>query len=141
MDKKGVPRPEGYKFQIEPREAAIVSRIFSEYQNGNAITRIVKTLNEEGVPGRSNSKMKWAHPSSFHGSQRLPRGTQRPVGRNPLTEILLNGTKSPLRKLLQQRKLPSTAVADVFSILIECHSLFFPPQKNALFSIDNALNH
>ena len=60
MDKKGVPRPEGYKFQIEPREAAIVSRIFSEYQNGDGITRIVKTLNEEGVPGRKNSKMKWA---------------------------------------------------------------------------------
>ena len=60
MDKKGVPRPEEYKFQIEPREATIVSRIFSEYQNGDAITRIVKTLNEEGVLGRKNSKMKWA---------------------------------------------------------------------------------
>jgi DNA invertase Pin-like site-specific DNA recombinase len=52
MDKKSRPRPDGYKMEIEPREAAVVLRIFQAYADGLAVTRTVRTLNEEGVPGR-----------------------------------------------------------------------------------------
>ena len=30
IDKKGIPRPEGYKFEFEPREAAVVVRVFTQ---------------------------------------------------------------------------------------------------------------
>ena len=60
VDKKGMPRPEGYKFEIEPREAEVVLRIFHEFRDGNSIHAIVKALNEEGIPGRNNVKQKWA---------------------------------------------------------------------------------
>ena len=46
VDKKGMPRPEGYKFEIEPREADIVLRIFNEFRDGSSIHAIVKALNE-----------------------------------------------------------------------------------------------
>lgn len=60
MDKKGRPRPEGYKMEIEPREAAVVLRIFKAYADGLALTRIVRMLNEEGVPGRLRSSKGWS---------------------------------------------------------------------------------
>ena len=60
VDKKGMPRPEGYKFEIEPREADVVLRIFHEFRDGSSIHAIVKALNEDGVPGRNNVKQKWA---------------------------------------------------------------------------------
>ena len=46
MDKKGRARPEGYKIEIDPREAAITARIHENYRDGYSISRIVKTLNE-----------------------------------------------------------------------------------------------
>lgn len=49
MDKKGRPRPEGYKMEIEPREAAIVLRIFKAYADGLSLTRIVRILNAEKI--------------------------------------------------------------------------------------------
>ena len=51
MDKKGRPRPEGYKMEIEPTEAATILRIFTSFADGESLTQIVKTLNEENVPG------------------------------------------------------------------------------------------
>jgi site-specific DNA recombinase len=60
MDKKGRPRPEGYKMEIEPREAAVVLRIFKSYADGLSLTRIVRMLNEEGIPGRMRSSKGWA---------------------------------------------------------------------------------
>jgi hypothetical protein len=51
MDKKGRPRPEGYKMEVEPKEAAVLLRIFTSYADGMPLTKIVKTLNEENVPG------------------------------------------------------------------------------------------
>ncbi len=60
MDKKGRPRPDGYKMEIEPREAAIVLRIFKTYADGLSLTRIVQTLNKEGVPGRIRSRKGWS---------------------------------------------------------------------------------
>lgn len=60
MDKKGRPRPDGYHMVIEPREAAIVLRIFKEFADGNAQAKIVKKLNEEQVPGRFRSSKGWS---------------------------------------------------------------------------------
>ena len=58
-DKKGRTRPEGYKHEIEEREASVVLRIFQAYVNGQSITGIVKLLNEEGVCGYQNVKKNW----------------------------------------------------------------------------------
>jgi site-specific DNA recombinase len=60
MDKKGRPRPEGYKMEIEPKEAAVVLRIFTAYADGMPLTRIVKTLNEESVPGAIREAKGWS---------------------------------------------------------------------------------
>jgi len=60
MDKKGRPRPEGYKPVIEPGEASVVLRVFREYVGGSSITGIVRTLNEEGVPGQFRSNKGWS---------------------------------------------------------------------------------
>ncbi len=60
MDKKGRPRPEGYKMEIEPKEAAIILRIFTSYADGMPLTKIVKTLNVENVPGAIRSAKGWS---------------------------------------------------------------------------------
>ncbi len=60
MDKKGRPRPEGFKMEIEPREAAVVLRIFQAYGEGMSLTKIVRMLNEEGVPGRFRASKGWS---------------------------------------------------------------------------------
>jgi len=60
MDKKGRPRPDGYKMEIEPKEAAIILRIFTSYADGLPLTKIVKTLNEENVPGAIRSAKGWS---------------------------------------------------------------------------------
>ena len=59
-DKKGRSRPEGYKIEIEPREADVVVRIFRAFADGKSLTAIVKFLNEEDVRGRKNEKKNWA---------------------------------------------------------------------------------
>jgi hypothetical protein len=46
--------------EIEPREAATVLRIFSEYGDGQSLTAIVKKLNREAVPGRIRSSKGWS---------------------------------------------------------------------------------
>jgi len=60
MDKKGRPRPEGYTMEIEPKEAAVVLRIFTSYAEGMPLTKIVKTLNEENVAGAIRSAKGWS---------------------------------------------------------------------------------
>ncbi len=60
MDKKGRPRPEGYRMEIEPREAAVVLRIFKAYAEGASLTGIVRALNAEDVPGRYRTKKGWS---------------------------------------------------------------------------------
>jgi hypothetical protein len=45
---------------IEPREAAVVLRIFQEFVEGKAESGIVKRLNQEGVQGRWRSKGGWS---------------------------------------------------------------------------------
>jgi site-specific DNA recombinase len=60
MDKKGRPRPEGYRMEIEATQAAVVLRIFTSYADGQALTQIVKTLNEESVPGSIRAAKGWS---------------------------------------------------------------------------------
>jgi site-specific DNA recombinase len=60
MDKKGRPRPDGYKMEIEPKEAAIILRICTSYAEGMSLTHIVKTFNEENVPGSIRSAKGWS---------------------------------------------------------------------------------
>ncbi len=60
MDKKGRPRPDGYRMEIEPREAAVVLRIFQAYGDGMSLTRVVRMLNEEGVAGRLRTSKGWS---------------------------------------------------------------------------------
>lgn len=60
VDKKGRPRPDGYKMEIEPKEAALVLRIFKAYDDGQAMTKIARELNEDNVPGRIRSSKGWS---------------------------------------------------------------------------------
>ncbi len=60
LDKKGRPRPEGYKFEILPGEAAIVLRVFQAYAQGLSVIRIVRMLNTEAVPGRMRTSKGWS---------------------------------------------------------------------------------
>ena len=60
LDKKGRPRPDGYKMEIEPKEAAVVLRNFTSYADGTPLTRIVRTLNEESVPGTIRAAKGWS---------------------------------------------------------------------------------
>ena len=60
MDKKGRPRPDGYRMQIEPAEAATVLRVFKAFADGRSITSIVQALNREGVRGRFRSSGGWS---------------------------------------------------------------------------------
>jgi DNA invertase Pin-like site-specific DNA recombinase len=60
MDKKGRPRPEGYKMEIEPTQAATIVRIFTSYADGMSLTQIVRTLNEENVPGSIRASKGWS---------------------------------------------------------------------------------
>ncbi len=60
MDKKGRPRPDGYGMEIEAGQAAVVMRIFTSYADGRSLTQIVKTLNEENVPGSIRSAKGWS---------------------------------------------------------------------------------
>lgn len=65
MDKKGRPRPEGYKMTIAPREAAVILRVFEEFVAGSSESHIVKRLNADGVPGRRRAKKGWS-PATVH---------------------------------------------------------------------------
>jgi site-specific DNA recombinase len=60
MDKKGRPRPDGYRMEIEPKEAAVILRIFTSYAEGTSLSQIVKTFNEENVPGSIRSAKGWS---------------------------------------------------------------------------------
>ena len=61
LDRRGKRRPEGYRMDIEPREAGVAVRIFEAYAEGESMTDIVRRLNREGVPGpRRATKKGWS---------------------------------------------------------------------------------
>lgn len=59
IDKKGRPRPDGYKMYILEHEAAVVRRIFKMFAEKQSATKIVKTLNAEKVPSSKHAKHGW----------------------------------------------------------------------------------
>src|SRR4051812_47567434 len=65
LDKKGRPRPDGYRMTIDPREAAIVQRIFKAFADGQSESGIVRELNQEGIAGRRKGSKGWS-PATVH---------------------------------------------------------------------------
>lgn len=65
IDKRGRPRPEGYRMTIDTAEAATVLRIFRRFAEGSSESAIVRALNEEGVPSRRSGRGHWG-PASIH---------------------------------------------------------------------------
>ena len=65
IDKKGRPRPDGYRMTIDPSEAATVLRIFKAFAGGQSESSIVRELNADGVRGRRRSNRGWS-PATVH---------------------------------------------------------------------------
>ena len=60
VDRRGRPRPNGYRMVIDPSEAQVVLRIFSEFSAGKAIKALVRELNVEDVRGRRKASRGWS---------------------------------------------------------------------------------
>ncbi|MEO6027099.1 MAG: recombinase family protein, partial [Candidatus Binatia bacterium] len=59
-DRRGRPRPDGYRMTIEGAEAGVVRRIFENFAGGVGINAIVKALNREHVRGRRKTAGGWS---------------------------------------------------------------------------------
>ena len=73
IDKRGRPRPDGYKKRIDPAQAAIIVRIFEEFVAGVSIAGIARGLTEDGVPTARPQALGWSYPR-FPASS-IPRST------------------------------------------------------------------
>ncbi len=60
VDRRGRPRPDGYRMVIEPSEAEVVLRIFHDFGHGKAIKSLVQDLNAEEVRGRRKLRRGWS---------------------------------------------------------------------------------
>ena len=58
-DRRGRPRPDGYRMVIHAPEARIVRTIFTDFTRGVSIKAIVRRLNRDGVQGRRRSSGGW----------------------------------------------------------------------------------
>src|SRR5690606_15714860 len=58
-DKKGRLRAEGFKLVVVPEEARIIQRIYRDFIDGKAVTKIAKALNDEKVPTKVKLKGGW----------------------------------------------------------------------------------
>ena len=59
VDRRGRPRPEGYRMVPYPAEAEVIRRIFNDFASGKALTAIVRELNQERIPGRRRTSLGW----------------------------------------------------------------------------------
>ena len=59
FDKKGRLRADGFKLVVVPEEARLVQRIYCDFINGKAITKIAKGLNDEQVPTKAKLRGGW----------------------------------------------------------------------------------
>lgn len=59
LDKKGRLRADGFKLVVIPEDARIVQRIFADFAEGKAITKIAGELNDERVPTKTRLKGGW----------------------------------------------------------------------------------
>lgn len=55
-DRDGQPRWLGVRWVVDPREAAIVRRIYTAYADGDGLATIAAALNRDGVPSPRQSK-------------------------------------------------------------------------------------
>ncbi len=60
VDRRGRPRPEGYRMRPFPPEAEVVRQIFRDFADGTSIKAIVADLNARGVPGRRGVRKRWS---------------------------------------------------------------------------------
>src|SRR5215471_19834831 len=60
IDRRGRPRPEGYRMVIDPSEAQVVLRIFRDFSGGKAVKALARELNLEEVRGRRKFRRGWA---------------------------------------------------------------------------------
>ncbi len=60
VDRRGRPRPDGYRMVVEPSEAEVVLRIFRAFAEGKAIKSLVKELNVEEIRGRRKLTRGWS---------------------------------------------------------------------------------
>jgi len=61
-DKKGQPRPDGYKMETFASEAAVVREIFEDFASGKSVFSMVNDLNRREVQGRYQAG-KWSAPT------------------------------------------------------------------------------
>ena len=110
IDKRGRPRPEGYKMYIEPSEAAIVRRIFEEFAAGVSIAPLTARFNAEGVPHAVSSARGWTVSTlsrilqnrkyigvwawNCYGTTRDPRTGRRRKFRKPKEEHVVHRDES-----------------------------------------------
>jgi hypothetical protein len=87
LDKKGRPRPDGYKMTIEPRQTAVVLRIFWSFADGRSESAIVKELNAEGIPGRRKAQRGWS-PATVHRMLRNEKYAGRWSGIGPRRDAI-----------------------------------------------------
>ena len=60
IDRRGRPRPDGYRMVIDESEAQVVLRIFRDFSGGKAIKALAKELNLEEVRGRRKFRRGWS---------------------------------------------------------------------------------
>lgn len=60
IDRRGRPRPEGYRMRPYPPEAETVRAIFRAFADGTSIKAIVADLNARGVSGRHGVGRRWS---------------------------------------------------------------------------------
>ncbi|MDG2304401.1 MAG: recombinase family protein [Candidatus Binatia bacterium] len=60
VDRRGRPRPEGYRMRPYPPEVDVVRQIFRDFAGGISIKAIVANLNARGVPGRTGLRKRWS---------------------------------------------------------------------------------
>jgi len=60
VDRRGRPRPDGYRMVIDPAEAEVVLRIFRDFGEGKAVKALTKELNIEEVQGRRKFRRGWS---------------------------------------------------------------------------------
>ena len=66
LDRRGRYRPEGYAMEVEPEEARLVVRIYTEYADGRTAREIAGSLAREGAPSPVRARKGWL-PSTVKG--------------------------------------------------------------------------
>src|SRR5262249_13271488 len=60
VDRRGRPRPDGYRMVPDVTEASVVQKVFADFAEGKSITAIVKALNVSGIKGKRRTRNGWS---------------------------------------------------------------------------------